>query len=193
MKTKRIISIVLIALVAVLSSSVIACAFIPKNFNLNLSINDINSILIYKEGNQYPINIDYDNEHFDDIISKFNQGFDSTVLGALFQGKLFGGIKVVDHYENLSDNNLKKSNKIFIEFRFSPEQQTNLFGHDITLSNDEQTYNSLVFEVVNSHNLVEVKATLRQGLNNATHGYISYFSYAAHANLYNYINENLVF
>ena len=191
MKTKRIISIVLITIVALIAGLVITSAFIPKNFNYNLETPDC--ITIYKDGAQYPLDIEYTNEHFDEIWKRFNQGFNSTVLNSFFQGKLFSGVSSLDSRVNLDNSDLKKANKIYIELRYSTPQQTNLYGQNFSLNQAEKTYNSVVFEVINSNNLTQVKATLRQGLDGATFGYINYISYASHANLYNYINENVEF
>lgn len=194
MKTrhKRIISIVLVSIIALIAGLVIASAFIPKNYNFNLS--EPESIYIWKTGSQYPISVEYDNEHFDEIISKFNDGFNSNVLSSFFQGKLFSGVKTVDKREDLSNSTLKNGNKIFIEFTYSTAQQTNLHGQDLNISSQEETYNRVVIEIVNSNSLVEVKAMLRYGTDEVRdYGYISYVSYAAHADLYDFINETFTF
>ncbi|MBQ0017142.1 MAG: hypothetical protein KBT30_00750, partial [Clostridiales bacterium] len=138
---KKVVSILVIVIVALFAGMVIVSAFIPKNFDINLDAPD--KITIWRNSEKYPITKANDTEEYNKIMELYKDGFKTKFLNAFFQGKGFNKMTVIDNRKSLDDATLKKgaSDTIYIEFVYNDLKETNLYGHDeIKLTNNEEKY-----------------------------------------------------
>lgn len=185
---KKVFSIIGIVLVGIIAVTAMVSVFLTKDYNFNLQAPT--SIKIWKQNTNGQDNVEIGTDEYNEILKLFNSGFKVTVLDAFFQGKLAGKVTVTENsYESLTSSSLLQTNKIFIEFKYSEDQTTNIYGQDITLSPNEETYRSIVIEVLNSTALTQFSAYIRYG-DNQDYGYVNYMTYAKHSDLYQYINDN---
>jgi len=186
---RKVISIVVLALVAILSISIILCAYLPKNFNFGL--NNPEYIIVHSTDNKNVDNTSYfkqgeysDGKVYNKIMDLYNQSFKTTILGAMFQGKAFTNVSAEEGYKSLSS-----LTGTSIEFVYQNSQKLMLNGKPYKASIVSNTdYISVVIEVVNNQSLAKVNAYFKYrdtGSNN--YSYVRFATYSAQADLYDYL------
>ncbi len=184
---RKILSIIAIVLLGVIAAGVIACSFIPKQFNINLETPDY--VVVWKDGVSEGVTYLKNSEEYNQILEKYNASFKSTVLSSMFQGKLFASPNIVDSYHTLNLSTLISDDAIFIEFRYDTVKTVKFNGEEYSDSSDNK-YVSIMIEVLDSQNLSEIKAYVRYGeAGTNNYSYYRYTTYAVQANLFDYINE----
>ncbi len=183
MKTKRVFGIIAVAVIFTLACLVVVSAIVPKSYNFNF--NNPQSITILSNNQT----IEKDDDRYNEIMEKFNNGFNVKFIEAFFQGKGFQGVSTISNTTYLDSSSLKNDKTILIEFKFGVDQDTNLHGANISLSSNEKTYRSVVIEIVNSENLTKINAYLKYNTADST-SHIAYVTYAKHADLFKYLSEN---
>lgn len=186
MNAKRIIGIIAVALVLILACVVIACVFIPKDYSFD--INDPTTrIVVWKQGitPENKLEIEKSDERFEQIVSLFKQGFKSTILSSLFQGKVLETAKTLDNsYFAFNQSNMLSDNCYYIQFFYSENQSTSTHNCDITLSSSQTQYKMIAVQVNNSNALSLTHAYVGYNLTSTN---ICYTTFASHASLYDYI------
>lgn len=187
-KVHFFVSLGIIIFVACIAISLVVCSFIPKNFNIN--VENPSYIRVYSKENSEFNGTTYSQgtDVYNDIMNLYNDSFKTTVWGALFQGKIAKGVDKSDTYKSdISASTLK--NGVYIEFVYDTEQKLMFNGKEYTpeINSSAKTYYSIAIEVKDSSNLTEVNAYVEYKQNDSS--YFRYVTYAAQADLYNYINN----
>ncbi len=190
MKAKKILGIVVVALFTILACLVVVSYFVPKNFAFPLETPQ--TITVYnKDG--VGQTIEKTDDRYDEIMKLYNKGFDVKFIEAFFQGKGFDKVTTIaDVYKSLSASSLKSTDKIFyIEFGYGSVQETKVVNSNVELTNQQKEYKAVVIEVINSNNLMQVNAYIRDTTSPTqdTGSYVRYVSYARQAKLFNYLTE----
>ena len=188
MKGKKLASFIIVSIIAIICIFVIAGAIVPKNLSFEFDEPSSIKILNAKTGNEM---IMKNSDEYDEIVKLFNNGFKVQFLEAFFQGKGFHNISTLDETQDISS--LSKADTLYIEFGYSEAKQVNLHGDtSLELADSEKTYKSVVLEVKNSNNLVQVNAYLKID-SSSSYSYVRYTSYAKLSALYDYLNEKFEF
>lgn len=188
-KLNRIISIVLLAVIAFFAISTLILAVTPKNFNIGLS--EPTSIKI-KTSNQSISNSKWykgeSNGVYEKVMELCNNSFNTTLLNALFKGVMFKNVSVEEGYSYFSS--IKND---YIEFQFNDVQTIKVGNTEYTPSTTSiyKTYVSVIIEVSDKNSLEPVSAYIRHGGENTNYSYsrIKFNSYANQHELHNYINS----
>ena len=188
---KKIISIIAMALVALVACTAIVFTFVPKDFNIGI---ENPSYFIVYNGTETPVSI-YNNEEqgetYDKIIELYNSSFKTSLLNSLFQGKIGISPYIIEKYQSLTSNDLSKSGKVFLEFRYDSVQTLKLNGQKYTeASTSETNYVSIILEVLDSSNLTEVNAYLRykeEGTND--YSWYRFVTQASQSALFDYLQN----
>lgn len=183
---RKVISIVVLALVAIMSISIILCAYLPKNFNFGF--NNPDYIVVHSSDNANVDDTSYfkngETQVYNKIMELYNQSFKTTILGAMFQGKAFTTVSAEEGYKSLSS-----LTGTSIEFVYQNSQKMMLNGKPYKASIVTNTnYISVVIEVVNHQSLTKVNAYFKYldtGSNN--YSYVRFATYSAQADLYDYL------
>lgn len=194
MKTKKIVSIAICAVMFAIALAVVISAIVPKNFSFNFD--QPQSITVYKSGaqNGATYNKNDTNEQnakiYNQILKLYNSSFKVGSLSAFFQGKAFSSVSTVDQYKNLYSIISGSGDSTYIELTFSQDQD--VIARGVTLASNETTYRSVVIEITNSSTLTQVSAYLVNPTNQAKGSYPSYVKYTSYANfadLYDYLSN----
>lgn len=181
----RIISVIMLVILSLLAVGIIACAIVPKNYNINLNSPD--RIVIYTDDDSSDQSTYYaGSDEYKKIISLYNDSFKTSLMGSLFQGKLTASAKIVEGYVSLSS-----IDKVYIEFVYDESQKVTLNGTEYKASIISDTsYRSIFIEVNSSSSLTEVNAYVRyKDTQENSYSYLRYSTYAAQADLYDYITS----
>ena len=188
---KKITSIALVAFCALLVVAVTLCSFLPKSFNPGL--NEPDYIRLFSSTNADIDNTTYnsDSEEYKQIISLYNESFETTVFGAMFQGKALSKVTLKEGYQSLSS-----LSGTYIEFNYSEVQTIKINGKTLEEAGIESQfsnhqYRSVVIEIVNSEMLSQINVYFRYNDSGySTYSYLRFTTYARQAALYEYL-ENL--
>ena len=197
---KRIIAISLLVLCTLIVVGVTLCSFVPKSFNPGL--NDPAYIVVHTKDSSSPANgstYQKNSDEYKELMKLYNDSFETTIFGALFQGKAFEGVTEAEGYKSL--NSLSGP---YLEFNYTESQTIYINGKTFDEFADERearegikpivsnsSYISCVIEVSNSTSLAQINVYFKYrdtGTNN--YSYIRLLTYAKQASLYDYI-ENL--
>jgi len=184
---KKILSIILAVILGVIATSVLACSFIPKQFNINLTAPDL--IKVWNSEDQQGAYLQ-GSEEYDEIMALYNESFKTTILSALFYGKAFATSSIVDGYQNISTSSLLNADDdLFIEFWYDTVQTVQFEGAEYEEEFDNK-YVSIMVEVLDFSSLTQFKAYVRYGeAGTATYSYYRYLTYGIQENLYEYVQS----
>lgn len=181
-KPQKIIMIIAAALASVVALTFIGLAIFKKDFNPKLQTPT--RVLVYASTDS-PVSYGQGSEEYDKIMRLYNDSFKTSTLDALFQGRISQGPRLVTQtYKNLAS--LQSSSYVYLEFIYNNPQLIT----DPSVKYSDKKYVSVVVEVLNTTSLSQVNAYIRYG-EAGTNGYsyVRYVTYAAQANLYNYMKE----
>lgn len=181
---KKILSIIAISLLGVIALAVVALAFIPKQFDVKISAPD--SIIIYKTGTSMGETYLAGTDEYNQIYADYLKGFNSTLLGSLFQGKLFANVSIAEGYKNLDQTSLTTGGDTYLCFHYGTTQTLTFNGNEYDGNYDNDYYN-VVFKVSNSSILSQVTAYISYG--NTSYSYYRFNTYATQSALYDYLNS----
>lgn len=181
---RRIVSIILLAVIALLSFTIILFAFVPKNFDVGLNAPALVEIHTGKSG---PAEVyQSTTDEYKKIMELYNESFKTTLLDSMLQGKLFSGPTAKEGYmpESLITGT-------YLVFTYSEPQKIKINGKDYKANIISDTeYIKVYVEVGNSSNLAEMNAYFAYkatGTNN--YSYVRVCSFAKQAKLYEYVNN----
>ena len=187
---KKIFSIALIVLCAVIVIGVTLGSYVTKSFNPGL--NDPTYIVIHSSSNSSVNNSTYgqNSEEYKKLLSLYKDSFETTVFGALFQGNAFEGVTEKEGHVNLSS-----LTGTYLEFNYSDSQVIKINGKTlkeagITPMVSNTNYRSAVIEVINSESFTQINVYFKysdSGINN--YSYIRFLTFAKQASLYEYIQS----
>ncbi|HAJ77515.1 MAG TPA: hypothetical protein DCO89_00405 [Clostridiales bacterium] len=187
---KRIISMALVVICAGLVIAISLCSFLPKSFNPGL--NEPNYIRIFSSSNENINNTTYssDSDEYKQIMSLYGESFETTIFGALFQGKANEGVSFKEGYQSLSS-----LSGTYIEFNYNEVQTIKLNGKtlkeagiDTQFSN--QNYRSVVIEVVDSDSFAQINVYFRYNdSGSTTYSYLRFLTFAKQSALYDYLQK----
>lgn len=129
-------------------------------------------------------------EEYDKIIELYNQSLKTTLLDAALQGKAKNVVRAQEGFASISSSSLEGT---YIEFYYNEVQEVYLNGekYEANIVGDESYY-VIVIEVLNSSSLSEVNAYFKYRSNNSSeYSYVRLTTFAAQAELYNYIENSL--
>lgn len=181
---KKILSIIAISLVALIAGAVIAFAFIPKQFNVNLT--DPSYIRVFASDGQIETALK-GSAKYDYIMEKYEQSFDSTLLSSLFQGRAFASPSIADKYHTLNVASLVDENEYYLEFCYDAPQTVTFNGEEYQ-DDDDNKYLTIMIQVKDSSVLSEIKLYARYGAaGTVDYSYYNYTTYAAQSELFAYL------
>lgn len=185
----KILSIVIVALIAIFAIGTLVLAVTPKNFNIGL--NDPTSIKIHTSNqsiNDSKWYKDAEDGVYNKIMELYNNSFKTTLLNAMFKGVLVESASIKEggyQYFNKLDN--------YIEFQYTDLQTIKINGKTYNPSNSaiNKNYVSVIIEVKDTNSLSQVNAYIRHGGENTNYSYsrINFTSYANQSALYDYITS----
>ena len=186
---KRVVSIVMLAVIAILAISSLALAVIPKDYNFGLS--DPTCIKIYTSNESINNTRWYKDSNdgvYEKVMELYNNSFKTTLLNALFKGAMFESVSPEEGTIYFNDVPGDK-----IEFIYNEKQTVKINGVKYQTSNSSiyDEYVSVIIAVNNSNSLEKVTAYIRHGGENSTIEYskLRFNSYAVQAELHEYINS----
>ena len=187
---QRVLSIALIVICVALVVGVTLCSFLPKSFNPGL--NEPSYIRLFSSSNSNINNVTYnsDSDEYTQIMSLYNESFETTIFGALFQGKASEGVSFKEGYQSLSS-----LSGTYIEFNYNEVQTIKLNGKtlkeagiDTQFSN--QNYRSVVIEVVDSDSFAQINVYFRYNdSGSTTYSYLRFLTFAKQSALYDYLQK----
>ena len=188
---QRVLSIVLIVICVALVIGVTLCSFLPKSFNPGL--NEPSYIRLFSSSNSNINNVTYnsDSDEYKQIMELYNKSFETTIFGAMFQGKAFKGITFKEGHQSLSS-----LTGTYIEFNYDEVQTIKINGKTLEEAGIESQfsnhqYRSVVIEVLDSESLSQINVYFRYNdTGYSTYSYLRFETYAKQAALYDYL-ENL--
>lgn len=184
----KIISIILITLMSVIAVVTITFSVVPKNFDIGLERPDY--IKLHTSNQAYDqARYASDSEIYNDIMELYEKGFKTTLLDAMFKGKLTKGVTIEEGYKYFSS-----LSGTFVEFQYNVEnvQTVKLNGKTYTPTNGiNNQYISVLVEVNGNDGLNSITAYVRYGGTSTSTEYarIRFESYANQSALYSYINN----
>lgn len=184
MKAKKIVAIMASVLASLCLIAVIVSAFIPKDYGFKVA--EPQSVTIYVNGTKNGTNYAKGDKVYNEIMGRYNNGFKVSHMVAFFQGKAFSNVVTLDNTKNISSET-SGNNGIYIELHYGEDQNVDLHGANLQLASNEKTFRSLVIEVKDSARLTHINAYLLGADTRVS--FISYSSYACHADLYNYLSK----
>lgn len=187
---KRILSIALVAICAALVVGVTLCSFLPKSFNPGLE--KPSYIRLFSSINSSINDTTYtsDSDEYKEIMELYNQSFETTVFGAMFQGKALEGITFKEGYQSLSS-----LSGTYIEFNYDEVQTIKINGKTLEEAGIESQfsnhqYRSVVIEVINSESLSKLNVYFRYNdTGYSTYSYLRFETYAKQFALYDYLQK----
>lgn len=188
---KKVISIISIALVALVVGATITLACVKtRTFDAIDALGDydkIQSVTIYKNGAEYNTLTSYSNkDEISKIVSLHKDSLKDNVLSALFQGAtgFDESMDTLSTSKSLSDI---YAENICISFKFS-EKQTLKWENKNVLNSKEKTveYDKIIMQLNNSKNFADVTVYV---LNDSTSSLYRVNTLAHQADLYDYINN----
>ena len=191
----KIVSIVLLALCVALVVTVVLCSFLPKNFNPGL--NEPDYIVVHTQDTSSPANKSQyakNSEEYKELLRLYNESFETTVFGALFQGRALEGVTEEEGHKSLSS-----LSGPYLEFNYTTSQKVYVNGELLVdylakqgkspmVSNTD--YISAVVEVYNTTSLSQIRVYFKYrdtGTND--YSYIRLATYAKQSALYDYIED----
>lgn len=186
---KKVLALVSGIIVIVLIACFMSCAFVPKNFDINVA--EPEYITIYKNGTVANEYVEKGTEQYNTIMRLYKESFKTNVLNALFQGKAFSGVSVEEGRQTISSTTLKSSaSKIYIEFSYTQKQVVKENGVEVEGSWDNE-YLYMPIEVTDSTSLTQISAFARYGTSSSTdnNSYYHYTAFAIQHELFTYLNE----
>ena len=190
--SKKIFSIALIVVCAIIVVGVTLGSFLPKSFNPGL--NDPTYIVLHSSTNSSAEGLAFEkakDKQYEEILSLYKQSFETTFFGALFQGKAFDGVVEQEGYKSL--NSLSGT---YLEFNYSESQVIRINGKTleeagITPMVSDTNYRSVIIEVVNSESLAQINVYFKYNASGTSnYSYIRFLTFAKQTSLYEYI-ENI--
>ena len=185
----KVLSIVILVLITVCAISTLVLAVTPKNYNFGLS--EPTSIKIHTENESISSAKWYKGDSdgvYEKVMELYNNSFKTTLLNSLFKGVALENVSIEEGYSYFSS--IKGD---YIEFQYNELQTIKLGNTEYTPSNSGifKNYVSVIVEVANTNTLTPVTAYIRHGGENTNYSYsrVRFTSYAAQADLYEYINS----
>lgn len=129
-------------------------------------------------------------EQYQKLMSLYDKSFVISLKDATLQGKAQSGVTAKEGFKSISASSL---NGTYIEFCYNEIQEVYLNGekYEANIVGDESYY-VIVIEVVNSDTLAEINAYFKYKTNSSSeYSYVRFTSFAAQAELYNYIENSL--
>lgn len=197
---KKIASILLLVFCSLIVVGVTLCSFLPKSFNPGL--NDPSYIVVHTKDSSSPANgstFEKDSDGYNELLKLYKESFETTVFGAMFQGKAFEGVTEKEGYKSISsvsgpylEFNYTESQTIYVNGKTFDEFAAEREARDGTkpiVSNS--SYISCVIEVKDSDTLTEINVYFKyKDTGTNEYSYIRLATYAKQSALYEYI-ENL--
>ncbi len=188
---KKIISIISIALVALLVGATITLACVKTNtMDAVKTLGDydkIDYVKVYKGGSEYQsFTIQNDKEVIEKIVSLYKDSLKDNTLSALFQGAT-GFDPTLDTLDTaLTRSEIVKDN-ISVSFHFSEKLNLKWDGKNVLTSNEKNVeFSEIIMQLNNSKNYADVAVYVV----NASNASLYKLNTIAHqSDLYDYINK----
>lgn len=184
---KRFASIAVIVVLVAIITAVSLCSVLTKNYDFGF--NAPTFIRIHTSNSSSPNNnraFFAGQEEYKKLLDLYKKSMQPKIMAALFQGKLGEGVTVKEGYKSLSLSGA------YLEFNYDTVQKLYLNGteYEASIVSDESYY-TIVIEVTDSTSLSEVNAYFKYKTSGSgNYSYVRFVSFAAQADLYNYI-ENM--
>ena len=154
-KTKKIITIVALALVACLVFITILLACLPKQqydgvfASTNGAVRDV---VVFKSG-KVSSAYDKDSAEYNKIVELYKKGLKQNVLLSMFDGSLSFKAGIEAHTTNVE---LNSSVNTYVVFEYNEEQTLKWYGNEYHKSNGSNvTFNTIVVSVTNTSNTMQ--------------------------------------
>ena len=184
---RKITSIALLVLASVIMIGVVLMSTVKKDFNYGFNAPQLITLHTSSTSNiNNGATLTKDTETYNKFMALYNDSFKTTLLGAMFQGRLGAGVTAKEGYKSLSS-----LTGTYAELFFNESQQLKLNGkkYDAKIVTNTD-YISVVVEIKNTSSLGETVAYIKYrdtGTNN--YSYIRFVSYASQANLYDFVEN----
>ena len=169
---KKIIPIVALSLIALVAIATVVMVCLTSSYRPNIDAPDYITFSADSYQQQHE-----NDEVYQNVVAKFDNAFEESMLNALFQGRLKASEKVVQLDESKSLSSLST----YIRFEYKTARK-------IKYENTEISYKTLIVELNSSKVISDVKIyVLEQGNTSEVNYYIS--TIANYTELYNYYVE----
>lgn len=184
---KRFAAVAVIVVFAAIIAAVSLCSLLTKSYDFGF--NDPTFIRIHTSNSSSSNNnraFFAGQDEYKKLLDLYKKSMQTKVITALFQGKLGEAVTAKEGYKSLAISGA------YLEFNYNTEQKLYLNGQEYNANIiSDESYYTIVIEVTNNTNLAEVNAYFKyKTTGSGNYSYVRFASFAAQADLYNYI-ENM--